>query len=46
VTAVAFSLSLLGVCRQRLSDFFGHFLMDTSVALSLPAGSMVVPALL
>ncbi len=25
--------------------FFGHFLVDTSVALSLPAGPMVVPAL-
>ncbi len=34
------------VCRQRLSEFCGQFLMDTSVALSLPAGPMVVLSLL
>ncbi len=39
------SLQLPAVCSQRFSDFSARFLMDTSVALSLPPKPLVVSAL-
>ncbi len=46
VARVVVTERIAAVCRQRLSDFSGQFLMYTSVALSLPAGPMVVSSLM